>query len=104
MAGDYRSRTREPVDLHLQIEEQTRYTSLLRLTYLFEQNGRPTADPDARLRAYHDSVSLEVISLRQTTLPLPRHPQHSPLPDKWRANLFINKWLTYCVEQQRLLL
>ena len=56
-------------------------------------------DPDATLRVYHDAEQVEVLDLRQTVLPLPRGPHYPELRDKWRANLFLSKWLSFCISQ-----
>src|SRR5690606_40648131 len=45
----------EPV-LHLQVLEQTRYTTVLLLTYRFDGAG---AEPDLRVRIYHDARMAE---------------------------------------------
>lgn len=105
------------VDLYLIIEEQSPYTSLIRLTHLFQgtdldhvggvgvnldwgvgQTGA-RADPDARLRIYHDASQVEVLDLRQTVLPLHLDYQPPALDSKWRANLFLGKWLAFCLQQ-----
>ena len=116
------SRRQGCVDLHLIIEEQSRYTSLIRLTHLFPDadlnhadlnpadgpdvfttRGRvqagTRADPDARLRIYHDARQVEVLDLRQTVLPLHLDYQPPALDSKWRANLFLGKWLSFCLQQ-----
>jgi hypothetical protein len=90
--------------LHLEILEQARYTTLLRLTYFFPHDDGvvhriPRADPDALLRAYHDARQVEVIDLRQTALPLHNHYRCPALEAKWKANLFLSKWLAYCAAQ-----
>jgi uncharacterized protein YqiB (DUF1249 family) len=92
------------LDLHLEIIEQAPYTTLLRLTYFFPHNdGRvhriPQADPDALLRVYHDAGQVEVLDLRQTSLPIRRNYQYPALETKWRANLFLSKWLAFCARQ-----
>jgi uncharacterized protein len=91
-------------DLHLEILEQSRYTTLLRLTYYFTHNdglvhkmGDP--DPDVLLRAYHDAGQVEVLSLRQTALPLHNHYGFPALEAKWKVNLFLSKWLIFCCSQ-----
>lgn len=103
-AGLYRSRGPDGVELHLEINEQARFTTLLRLTYVFPTPATTGAalDPDARLRVYHDSRQVEVLDLSQTRLPLRRDYRPPALIDKWRANLFIAKWLTYCLRQGHL--
>ena len=52
--GDYRSSGADGMDLHLEVIEQSRYTSLLRLTYFVPHGDGlphrlPQADPDALL-------------------------------------------------------
>lgn len=100
--GEYCSRGRDGMDLYLEVIEQSRYTSLLRLTYFFPQiDGQEprltSADPDVLLRAYHDARQIEIIDLRQTALPLHNHYRSPALEAKWRANLFVGKWLIYCI-------
>jgi uncharacterized protein YqiB (DUF1249 family) len=99
------SRIEGGVDLHLSVEEQSRYTTVLRLTHYFDEPARPggrsprRADPDALLRVYHDARQVEVLDLRQTVLP--RHTEYRApaLAAKWRLNLFLFKWLSYCLQQ-----
>lgn len=103
------SRRRGAVDLCLGIEEQSPYTSLIRLTHLFPAGEReavpggrpagPRTDPDARLRVYHDARQVEVLDLRQTVLPLRNDYQRPALETKWRVNLFLRKWLSFCLQQ-----
>ncbi len=97
--GYARSQPAWGVDLYLEVLEQTPYTTLLHLTYYFSQAERPLSDPDATLRAYHDAAQVEVLDLRQTALPLARGPHYPTLAQKWKANLFIAKWLAYCIGQ-----
>jgi len=97
--GYLRSESGSGVDLHLDILEQTPYTTLLHLTYYFSHEGQPLPDPDATLRAYHDAGQVEVLDLRQTALPLVRGPHYPTLNQKWKANMFISKWLAYSVTQ-----
>src|SRR5215212_5230422 len=42
-------------DLHFEILEHAPYTSIVRLTYLFEDTAGTIADPDLELRVYHDA-------------------------------------------------
>jgi uncharacterized protein YqiB (DUF1249 family) len=101
LRGEHRSGN-DGMALHLEVVEQAPYTTLLRLTYLFphddgEVHRIPQADPDALLRVYHDARQVEVLDLRQTALPLHNQYRYPALEAKWRANLFLSKWLTYCV-------
>lgn len=111
------SRRMGSVDLFLTIEEQARYTSVVRLTHFFPGSvqdwgwgverspgftGDPmgcAADPDARLRIYHDARQVEVLDLRQTALPIYAQYQPPALDAKWKANLFLGKWLAFCLQQ-----
>ena len=97
MKGHYQSHSVSGTRLHLQILEQSRYTSLIRLTYFFGDNEKQ-ADPDSTLRVYHDSSQLELIDLRRRKLYLTNTYQHPNLIIKWKANLFIHKWLIYCLK------
>jgi uncharacterized protein len=99
--GQYLSRRPGTVDLHLEIEGQARYTTLVRLTHHFTAPDtlETHSDPDARLRVYHDARQVEVLELRQSILPLRTQYAHPALVDKWRANLFLSKWLLFCLRQ-----
>jgi uncharacterized protein len=89
-------------DLYLEVLEQSRYTTLLRLTHAFpcgEGVLVPSLDPNARLCAYHDARQVEVLDLYQTALPIYRHYDYPALEAKWRANQFLAKWLAFCARQ-----
>ncbi|RLJ17289.1 DUF1249 domain-containing protein [bacterium endosymbiont of Escarpia laminata] len=87
------------MDLHLEIKEQTPYTTLLHLTYYFPHATGHYPDPDAMLRVYHDSRQVDVIDIRQSALPLKRWGDNPTLEQRWKINLFLSKWLAYCVLQ-----
>jgi uncharacterized protein len=100
--GHLRARPGSGVDLHLQVLEQSRFTTLIRLTYAFPHHGGdglPCLDPNARLCVYHDAMQVEVLDLHQTALPIYRHYAHPALDAKWKANLFLARWLAFCVRQ-----
>ncbi|NKN32222.1 DUF1249 domain-containing protein [Marichromatium bheemlicum] len=100
LSGRRCSRRQDGVDLVLEIESQTRYMTLLRLTYLFPVGETGVrADPDARLRAYHDARQLEVLTLEQSLWSMRNGYAPPTLAHKWRANLFLAKWLNYCLGQ-----
>lgn len=102
LQGDHRSTTPEHQDLHLSIVEQMRYTTVVRLTYHFTLDGHRIADPDARLRVYHDARQVEVEDLRQQALPTARLYEAPGLRNKWRLNLFVYRWLMFCIRQGHL--
>jgi uncharacterized protein YqiB (DUF1249 family) len=99
LAGEYRSRQGDSMDLHLDVIEQTPYTTLVHLTYYFTHVIGDYPDPDAMLRVYHDSRQVDVVDLRQSSLPLHRWGENPTLEQRWKINLFLSKWLRYCVEQ-----
>ncbi|WP_133512304.1 DUF1249 domain-containing protein [Candidatus Thiosymbion oneisti] len=89
-------------DLFLEVLEQAPYTTLLRLTYYFpHHDGKlhrtPDPDPDTLLRAYHDAGQVEVLGLRQTALPVHTHYPYPALEAKWKVNLFLSRWLAFCL-------
>lgn len=87
------------MDLHLEVQEQTPYTSLIHLTYYFPHAVGVYPDPDAQLRVYHDSRQVDVLDLSQSALPLRRWGGNPTLEQRWKINLFLSKWLAYCVMQ-----
>ncbi len=112
LTGSHCSSAEGGADLFLTILDQARYTTELRLTHAFVRALPPDAsddggdaasstilhtDPDTRLRVYHDAGQVEVLDLRQTALPIYSHYRHPALAAKWRANLFLAKWLGYCL-------
>lgn len=106
LRGRLRSQPEGRAELLLTMVEQSPYTSTLRLTHLLQADattgqqpsGQPS-EPDALLRAYHDAEQVEVLSLRQTVLPILSHYDRPALAAKWRANLFVSKWLGYCLRE-----
>lgn len=116
LTGSLCSGAPDGADLVLTVVEQARYTTDLRLTHVFPRplrlpirpDGKRSvatpsavlhADPDTRLRVYHDARQVEVLNLRQTALPVYRHYRHPALAAKWKANLFLAKWLGYCLRE-----
>ncbi len=100
--GGYDSWIGDGLRLHLQVLEQAPYTTTIRFTYFFNDFvdvSSEQPDPDARLRVYHDARQVEVLDLRQTVLPLYSGYQPPALKAKWKANLFLSKWLAYCLSQ-----
>jgi len=99
LEGQLLSRVDNGMDLYLEVQEQTPYTTLIHLTYYFNHSEGQRPDPDIRLRVYHDSAQAEVLDLRQSVLQLDWDPHNPLLEQKWKANLFLSKWLVYCIHQ-----
>jgi uncharacterized protein YqiB (DUF1249 family) len=89
--------------LHLTVEERSRYTTTLKLTYIFEEETAARADPDLQIRVYHDARLAEVQAAarwhRHSMLESIRSGLARALGDRWRRNMMLNKWLDYCVER-----
>jgi len=99
LEGRHVSSLGQGVDLHLEVQDQTPYTSLVHLTYYFPHGVGHYPDPDALLRVYHDFRQLDVLDLRQSALPMRRWGNNPTLEQRWKLNLFLSKWLSYCILQ-----
>ena len=101
-AGTWMSQIGDGLDLQLEVVEQHRFTSELRLSYamLDPLTGEP--DPSAYLRVYHDARQVEathcyVGSRWQDVLGM--YPPAARLLDhRLRMNTFLGKWLHYLAE------
>lgn len=89
--------------LHLAVLDRSRYTTTLRLTYVFEDGEGRSADPDLTLRVYHDARLAEAQACatwrRHPVLESLRSQFARDLGDRWLRNIMLNKWLDYCVER-----
>jgi uncharacterized protein len=90
-------------DLHLEVLEHAPYTSMIRLTYLFQDEAGSVADPDLELRVYHDARLAEASQcgrwIKHPSLEHVRAGIPQQLGDRWLRNMMLNKWLDYCVER-----
>jgi uncharacterized protein YqiB (DUF1249 family) len=84
-------------DLFLSITERCKYTTMLRMTYQFEEAGQPLFEPDLHLKVYHDARVIEVQQFHSRT----RGPLYlaDMIEQKWMMNRFLYKWLGYCLHQ-----
>jgi uncharacterized protein YqiB (DUF1249 family) len=103
LSGSLLSKAPRECDLHLTVVEHSRYTSILRLTYLFQDTAGSVADPDLELRVYHDARLTEASGcgrwvmhpgLRQI-----RSTLSAALGERWLRNMMLNKWLDYCTDR-----
>jgi uncharacterized protein YqiB (DUF1249 family) len=110
LAGDVRAHTGRSVssvagdcDLHFEVLEHAPYTSMVRLTYRFEDAGGTLDDPDLELRVYHDARLAEVSGcgrwVRHASLDHVRAGIPAQLGERWLRNMLLNKWLDYCYER-----
>jgi uncharacterized protein YqiB (DUF1249 family) len=97
--GDLVSQSPDDCDLHLSIEQQSKYTCELRLTYLFAGNDGGVSDPDLVVRIYYDARMVEVYSWinqhRHTVLDGLSQQYRSHMDQRWKRNIMLGKWLEY---------
>lgn len=95
LTGALQSHSERDETLHLRVEEQTRYTSLLHLTYLLPadgDHGPGRAVPDLRVRLYHDARLAEVLGFDGMD---DAPPGPGTLGRRWAQNLLLGKWLEF---------
>lgn len=102
-AGRYVSSVGDGLDLHVEVIEQHRYTTELRLTYAMPDPVTGQPDPSAYLRQYHDARQLEATHCyigRRWQDVLGMYPPPAELiGHRLRMNTFLGKWLQYLVER-----
>ena len=101
--GRWVSDVGDGVPLVVDVIEQHRYTSELRLSYSMPDPVTGELDPSAYLRVYHDAGQLEAthcyVGRRwQDVIGLNPSPQRL-LGHRMRMNTFLGKWLQYLVER-----
>jgi len=100
--GAYLSSPGRDCNLQLRIEEQSRYTRIIRLSYLFREPSGVVADPDLRLRVYLDARMAEVRSWagqpRHAVLRDLNRQFHRELDRRWSGNMILSKWLDYLLD------
>jgi uncharacterized protein YqiB (DUF1249 family) len=96
------SRVVDSLNLHLQVIERFRYTTELSLTYHFYRDTGIVAEPDLRIKVYHDARLAEVMSAQRRNSPgfgISAEGAKTELRARWRVNRFLYKWLSYCLHQ-----
>lgn len=90
------SRVSGCIDLHLTVVERARYTTTLRLTYVFAEDGQPHREPDLRVRVQHDARTAEAMEVHMDRGRY-RFDARRTLQRSWERNRFLHKWLGYCL-------
>jgi uncharacterized protein YqiB (DUF1249 family) len=89
--------------LRMDILERHPYTHFLRLTYLFDEGGKPELAPDAHIRLYQDARLAEVTAFNHDQgcrrSAHPWYPHRQLFQRAWRQNLALDKWLGYLLQQ-----
>ncbi|MCC7258232.1 MAG: DUF1249 domain-containing protein [Gammaproteobacteria bacterium] len=100
--GQFVSHSRQDLSLHLSVEDGSRYTKLLRLTYLFDDADGAIAEPDLVVRLYLDARVAEVAAWAETrrhaTLAALAGLYDRELDRRWACNMVLSKWLDYLLE------
>jgi len=88
------------VPVSLKVIERSRHTTLLMITYLFEDEERR---PDLKVQIYHDSRQADVVSrncrITGRDIRLWEKQFDNVLLCRWRLNRFLYKWLGYLEHQ-----
>ncbi|MCP5420308.1 MAG: DUF1249 domain-containing protein [Gammaproteobacteria bacterium] len=91
------------LNLYLEVLDRFRYTTELSLTYHFHKELGCVAEPDLRVRIYHDARLAEVVAAQLRRWPAFRQSDEgdpsTPLCIRWHINRFLCKWLNYCLHQ-----
>ena len=84
-------------DLFLSITQRCKYTTMLRMTYRFDNGDEVLFEPDLHLKMYHDARVVEVQQFHSRS----RGPLFlaDVVEKKWLMNRFLYKWLGYCLYQ-----
>lgn len=103
VAGTYISSIGDGLDVRLDVIEQHRYTTELRLTYALQDPLTGEPDPSAYLRLYHDTRQLEAthcyIGRRWQDVIGMYPPPAEVIGHRMRMNTFLGKWLEYLAER-----
>ncbi len=89
-------------DLHLIVEDRFTHTGVFTLTHKLKSNTGNINKPDIKFKIYFDVQLLEVISVCNQTTLNHAHPylaQCSDMNIQWELNVFIEKWLDYCLNK-----
>lgn len=95
------SRVASGQDLYLQIEEVNKYTSRITLTHCFCEHGEAVVAPALTICIYFDAQQAEVLTWQGTEdfagIKAESFSQLPSVEAKYQVNLFLGKWLQYCV-------
>lgn len=101
--GRYRSDVGDGLPLQVEVLEQHRYTTELRLTYAIFDPVTGEPDPSAYLRLYHDTRQLEAthcyVGRRWQDVIGMFPPPAQLIGHRLRMNTFLGKWLEYLAER-----
>ncbi|MEW6446016.1 MAG: DUF1249 domain-containing protein [Pseudomonadota bacterium] len=97
----------EGLPLMVEVLEQDRFTTVLRLFYRLPQpDGTYDEAPDLHVRVYHDARVAEAVSgrLRGRDCVTQGQSGERCLDVRWRLNRFLYKWLRYILYKKHFLM
>ena len=83
-------------ELHIEVERRSAFTTVLRMTYLFPDEGDSEAEPDLIVNLYDDARVAEVVHWSQRYGACCEAP--GGFADCWRRNCVLGKWLQFLVD------
>ena len=89
-------------NLYLFCHEKHPYTGTYTLTHQHDLKSNTINRPNIRFKLYFDAQLLEVISVCKETSINKYHPMRHHCSDfvfQWELNLFMLRWLEYCLER-----
>ena len=102
-AGRYQSDIGDGLPVQLEVLEQHRYTTEIRLTYAITDPVTGQPDPSAWLRLYHDARQLEAthcyVGRRWQDVIGMYPPPAAVVGHRLRMNTFLGKWIQYLAER-----
>jgi uncharacterized protein YqiB (DUF1249 family) len=102
MQGTWRSTVEGECTLEVVVLEQSAYTTILLLNYLFDEETGVVREPALEVRLYHDADLAEAsqVGMQEARGPLRIIDRLLPasLDARWRRNILLNKWLEYLTD------
>jgi uncharacterized protein YqiB (DUF1249 family) len=102
LRGSYLSSARRDCDAYLTVEERSRYTAQLFLTYRIDDDSGSMCTPGLTLRVYSDARVAEVLCWhdieRHAVLRRLGASGNREIDRRWTANMLLSKWLDYLVD------
>jgi len=103
MSGQHCSPGRGGLPLYIEVLEQDKFTTVLRMFYrLPTEGGGVNEAPDIHVRIYHDARVAEAVAgrLRGRDCVAMGRTGERCLDVRWRLNRFLYKWLRYLLFRQ----
>ena len=102
MQGTWHSAVEGECTVEVVVLEQSAYTTVLLLNYLFDEATGLVREPALEVRLYHDADLAEAsrVGVQEPRGPLRIIDRLLPasLDARWRRNILLNKWLEYLTD------